>query len=43
MRSPGHPPLSYAFHASDTVAGGVVRKILVRDVGLSEAEARELL
>jgi predicted RNA binding protein YcfA (HicA-like mRNA interferase family) len=43
MRSPCHPPLTYAFHASDTVPGGVVRKILVRDIGLSEAEARELL
>jgi len=43
LQSPSYPPLTYAFHAGETIAGGVVRKILVRDVGLSEAKARELL
>lgn len=43
MRSPGHPPLTFAFHDGATIPGGLVRKILVRDVGLDEEEARKLL
>jgi predicted RNA binding protein YcfA (HicA-like mRNA interferase family) len=41
--APGRPPLTFAFHASATIPPGLVRKILVRDVGLTEDEARELL
>lgn len=43
MRSPGYPPLTFAFHHSATIPPGLVRKILVHDVGLAEDEARKLL
>jgi predicted RNA binding protein YcfA (HicA-like mRNA interferase family) len=43
MEAPGHPPLTFAFHDKATIPAGLVRKILVRDVGLAEDEARELL
>jgi predicted RNA binding protein YcfA (HicA-like mRNA interferase family) len=43
MESPGHPPLTFAFHDKATIPAGLVRKILVRDVGLAEDEARKLL
>jgi len=39
----GYPPLTFAFHDGDTIAPGLVRKILVKDVGLSVEEARRLL
>jgi hypothetical protein len=40
---PRHPPFTFAFHDKATIPGGLVRKILVRDVGLDEEEARKLL
>jgi predicted RNA binding protein YcfA (HicA-like mRNA interferase family) len=43
MESPGRPPLTFAFHDRATVPSGLVRKVLVRDVGLAEDEARKLL
>jgi predicted RNA binding protein YcfA (HicA-like mRNA interferase family) len=43
LKAPGRPPLTFAFHDRATVAPGLVRKILCRDVGLGEAEALELL
>ncbi|HVY95349.1 MAG TPA: type II toxin-antitoxin system HicA family toxin [Solirubrobacterales bacterium] len=43
MESPGRPALTFAFHDKATIAGGLVRKILVKDVGLDEDEARKLL
>lgn len=43
MEAPGRPPLTFAFHDRATVPSGLVRKVLVRDVGLAEDEARELL
>jgi predicted RNA binding protein YcfA (HicA-like mRNA interferase family) len=43
MEAPGRPPLTFAFHDAATVPAGLVRKILVRDVGLAEDEARKLL
>lgn len=43
MEAPGRPPLTFAFHDSATVPSGLVRKVLVRDVGLAEDEARKLL
>ncbi len=39
----GYPPLYLAFHDSAEIPPGLVRKILTRDVGLAEEEARELL
>jgi hypothetical protein len=43
MESPDYPPLTLAFHDRATIPGGLVRKILVRDVGLAEGKARKLL
>lgn len=39
----GHPPLTFAFHDSATIPPGMVRKILTKDIGLSEEEAMDLL
>lgn len=39
----GYPSLTFAFHNSATIPPGLVRKILTKDVGLSEQEARDLL
>jgi hypothetical protein len=38
-----YPPLTFAFHDNATIPAGLVRKILVRDVGLAEDEARKPL
>jgi len=43
LKSPAYPPLSFAFHDKVTIPSSHVRKILVKDVGLAEAEARKLL
>jgi predicted RNA binding protein YcfA (HicA-like mRNA interferase family) len=43
MEAPGRPSLTFAFHDNATIPSGMVRKILVRDVGLAENEARKLL
>jgi predicted RNA binding protein YcfA (HicA-like mRNA interferase family) len=43
MEAPGRPPLSFSFHDKATVTSGLVRKILTKDVGLAEDEARKLL
>jgi predicted RNA binding protein YcfA (HicA-like mRNA interferase family) len=43
MEAPGLPPLTFAFHDKATIPAGLVRKILVRDIGLAEDEARKLL
>jgi predicted RNA binding protein YcfA (HicA-like mRNA interferase family) len=39
----GRKPLSFSFHDGQTIPPGLVRKILVDDVGLAEHEARKLL
>jgi predicted RNA binding protein YcfA (HicA-like mRNA interferase family) len=44
LESPnGYPPLTFSFHDGDTLPSGLVRKILCRDVGLTEQQARELV
>lgn len=43
LKSPGRPSITFAFHDRATVAPGLVRKILCRDVGLGEDEALKLL
>lgn len=43
MEAPGRPPLTFAFHDKATVPSGLVRKVLIRDIGLGEDEARKLL
>ncbi len=39
----GYPKLGFSFHDGVDVPSGLVRKILVRDVGLAEEEALEPL
>lgn len=39
----GYPKLTWAFHDGQTLPPGLVRKILTKDVGLSEDDARALL
>lgn len=39
----GYPELLFSFHAGDELAPGLVRNILVKDVGLSKEEALKLL
>ena len=41
--SRGYPPLGFAWHDGVTLAPGLVRKVLVKDVGLSVEQALELL
>ena len=43
LRAPGRPAVVFAAHDKATLAPGLVRKILVRDVGLDEDAARRLL
>ena len=43
MEAPGRPSLTFAFHEKTTIPTGLVRKILVKDIGLAEDEARKLL
>ena len=35
--------MKFSFHDGQTIPGGVVKKILTKDVGLSEEEARKLV
>lgn len=39
----GRPPLTFAFHAGDSLSPGVVRDILVKQVGLSQDQALEVV
>lgn len=39
----GYPSLLFAFHDGQTIPPGLVRKVLVKDVGLPVEEARALL
>lgn len=43
MTSATYPDLLFAFHDGDTVPPHLVKKILVKDVGLTVDEARALL
>ena len=43
LAAPGRPSLTFAFHDRATVGPGLVRKVLCRDVGLSEEDALKLL
>jgi predicted RNA binding protein YcfA (HicA-like mRNA interferase family) len=43
MESPDYPRLTFAFHDKATIPAGLDRKILVKDVGLDEEDARKLL
>jgi predicted RNA binding protein YcfA (HicA-like mRNA interferase family) len=43
MESAGRPSFTFAFHDKATIRPTLVRKILTKDVGLAEDEARKLL
>ena len=43
LAAPGRPRVVFAWHDKHTIPPGLVRKVLVRDVGLDEREARRLL
>jgi len=43
LEAPGRPSFTFAFHDSATINPSLVRKILTRDIGLAEDEARKLL
>jgi predicted RNA binding protein YcfA (HicA-like mRNA interferase family) len=43
LEAPDRPALTFAFHDNATIPSGLVRKILVKDIGLAENEARKLL
>ncbi|HMB53840.1 MAG TPA: type II toxin-antitoxin system HicA family toxin [Thermoanaerobaculia bacterium] len=43
LEAPGRPSLTFAFHDGATIKPALVRKILTKDSGLAEAEARKLL
>lgn len=39
----GYPPIGLSYHDGQTVPPGVIRKYLVKRIGLTEAEALKLL
>ncbi|GIG61413.1 hypothetical protein Lfu02_57850 [Longispora fulva] len=43
LQAEGHGVIIFAFHDSATIAPHIVRKILIRDVGLTIDEAWEVL
>lgn len=43
LTAPGRPDLFLAFHDRATIPPGLIRKILVHDVGLSEEDALSLV
>lgn len=43
MEAEGRPKLLFSFHDSAEIPPGLVRKILVKDVGLAADEAVEIL
>jgi predicted RNA binding protein YcfA (HicA-like mRNA interferase family) len=43
MEAANRPPLTFAFHDNATIPSGLVRKILIKDIGLAENETRKLL
>lgn len=43
LNAPGRPTILFAFHGSRTVPGWMVRRILTQQVGLTDAEASQLM
>jgi predicted RNA binding protein YcfA (HicA-like mRNA interferase family) len=43
LASDNYPRLIFAFHNSQEIPGSVVARILTKDVGLSMAEAKEVI
>jgi predicted RNA binding protein YcfA (HicA-like mRNA interferase family) len=43
LTAPGRPQLTLAYHSGQTFPPGLVRNILVKQVGLTEAQALDLV
>lgn len=43
LKAEGRPPLTFAFHDGQTIPPSLVKKILVKDVGLTDDEIRGIL
>lgn len=43
LKADGRPTLIFGFHSKDTISGGLVRSILVRQAGLTVEETKEVL
>jgi predicted RNA binding protein YcfA (HicA-like mRNA interferase family) len=43
LRAPGRPPVLFAWHDRAEVTPRDVRRVLVKDIGLAETDARDLL
>jgi hypothetical protein len=43
LHAPGRPPLTLAFNDGDSIGAQMVRDILVKQVGLSLEEAKEVV
>ena len=43
MKAKEYPPLTFAFHDGHTIPPRLVKKILIKDIGLSEDEIRNIL
>ncbi|MEX1009158.1 MAG: type II toxin-antitoxin system HicA family toxin [Acidimicrobiia bacterium] len=43
MKSPNYPTLGFSWHDRATIPRGLVRKVLVEDVGLTEADAHRAI
>lgn len=43
LRCEGRPPITWAHHNATTIPPKLVRSILIREVGLSQQEAKEVL
>jgi predicted RNA binding protein YcfA (HicA-like mRNA interferase family) len=43
LEAPGRPSVLFAFHMSRTVPGWMVRRVLTRQVGLTDAEAHDIV
>jgi predicted RNA binding protein YcfA (HicA-like mRNA interferase family) len=43
MESDNHPPLTFAFHDNQSIPPGLLKKILHKDIGLSDKEIRDIL
>ena len=39
----GYPTIEFAFHENETISGGVIKRILCDQIGLTEEEAMTLL
>lgn len=38
-----YPPLTFSGHSTKEISGGMVKKILLKDIGLTDEQAKEVL